>query len=47
MPAQWLTRFTEKVAELRHSDPKVDWSKEQIISGSRRIALWLSELDES
>jgi hypothetical protein len=42
-----LSCYMNKIAELRKSDPKVDWSKEKFIDGLRRIALWLSELDES
>lgn len=47
MPAPQLVRFNEKIIELRKSDPKIDWSEEKIINGERRIALWLSELDEN
>jgi hypothetical protein len=47
MHAQMLIRYTEKIAELRKSDPKIDWSSEKIINGQRRIALWLSELDDN
>jgi hypothetical protein len=47
MEGQLLHRYVEKVAELRKSDPKVDWSGELVIGGERRIALWLSELDDN
>ena len=32
MEAQRLSRFNEKVVELRRTDPQVDWSDVQILS---------------
>ena len=46
MEAQKLVRFSEIVAELRKTDPKIDWSDVKILVGPRRVALWLSEVDE-
>jgi hypothetical protein len=46
MDAQGLVRYAEKVSDLRKSDPKIDWSDVKIIAGSRRVALWLSEVDD-
>jgi hypothetical protein len=47
MPEPMMSRYAEKIVEVRKSDPKVDWSKEKMIDGLRRIALWLSEIDGS
>lgn len=47
MSTQALTRFAEKVADLRKSDSQVDWSDERTLDGLRRVALWLSEVDGS
>jgi hypothetical protein len=47
MAAQKLVRYTEKVAELRRTDPEIDWSDVKILVGPRRVALWLSEIDDS
>ena len=47
MQGQMVNRYSEKIAALRKSDSKVDWADEKIIDGMRRIALWLSELDEN
>jgi hypothetical protein len=33
--------FAEKVAELRKTDPKIDWS-----DSPRRLARWLSEVED-
>ena len=46
MGAEELRRFGEKVAELQQTDPNIDWSDVKVIAGSRRVALWLSEVDE-
>lgn len=41
-----VTRFQEKVAQLRNSDPEVDWNDVTESAGnSRRIARWLSEVE--
>lgn len=45
MDAQKLVRYGEKIAELRKTDPKIDWSGVKIRAGPRRVALWLSEVD--
>jgi hypothetical protein len=46
MDADRVLRFTGKVAELRKTDPIIDWSEVQIRWGSqRRVALWLSEVE--
>jgi hypothetical protein len=37
-------RFTQKVAELRKTDPRMDWSALTKLDGRRRTALRLSEL---
>jgi len=45
MDAQKLVSYTEKIAELRKTHPKIDWSDIKILVGPRRVALWLSEVD--
>jgi hypothetical protein len=46
MDTALLLRFNEKVAELRKTDPIIDWSEVQMRLGSRRrVALWLSEVE--
>ncbi len=46
MDAERLLRFNEKVAELRKTDPIIDWSEVQVRLGAqRRVALWLSEVE--
>jgi hypothetical protein len=46
MDSARATRFLEKVARLRNSDPKVDWNDVTESAGnSRRIARWLSEVE--
>jgi hypothetical protein len=47
MEAQKLVRYNEKIAELRNTNPTVDWSDVKILVGPRRVALWLSEVDYS
>ena len=37
-------RFTKKVAQLRKTDLRIDWSVLTNVNGPRRIALRLSEL---
>jgi hypothetical protein len=45
MEAQKLKRYNEKLAQLRESDPVIDWSDEKImVVGRRRVAHWLSEV---
>jgi hypothetical protein len=39
--SQWLA---ERAAEIRKSDPLIDWSGVKGEIGQRRIALWASEL---
>jgi hypothetical protein len=36
--------FTKKVAELRNTDLRMDWSALTKVNGLRRVALRLSEL---
>ena len=43
--AQKLARYNEKIAELRKTDPRIDWSDVKILVGPRRVALWLSEVN--
>ncbi len=47
MRGQTLERYNEKVAELRKTDPTIDWSDVKFLDGLRRVSLWLSEVDES
>jgi hypothetical protein len=45
MGSQYMKRYTSKVAELRRTDLRVDWSDEIMSSEApRRIALRLAEL---
>jgi hypothetical protein len=48
MDAERLLRHNEKVAELRKTNTIIDWSGVNIFVGPdrRRIALWLSEVDD-
>jgi hypothetical protein len=46
MEAQKLVRYNEKVAELRKTHSKIDWSDVKLSAGTRRrVALWLSEVE--
>ena len=46
MDATKIQRFTQKISELRKSDPQIDWTKIQIrVGNNRRIAHWLSEVE--
>jgi hypothetical protein len=45
MDTQLLRRFDEKVAELRNTDPQVDWSGVRRVGRERHIARWLSEVE--
>jgi hypothetical protein len=42
-----LVRYGEKIAELRKTDPQIDWSDVKILAGRRRVALWLSRHPQS
>lgn len=44
MGALYSRRYTEKVAQLRKSDPRVDWSEINPLDGHRRVALQFSDL---
>jgi hypothetical protein len=44
MGANYIRRYTAKVAELRKMDLRVDWSGVTALDGPRRIALRYSEL---
>ena len=44
MPSEYNRRYTAKVAELRKTDPRIDWSQVTSLDGPRRIALRHSEL---
>src|SRR5262245_37867479 len=44
MEAQKLARYNEKIAELRKTDPQIDWSDVKILRGPHRVVLWLSEV---
>jgi hypothetical protein len=46
MGAQYTKRCTEKVAELRKTDLRVDWSEINPLDGHRRVALQFSDLKE-
>jgi hypothetical protein len=46
MGASYTRRYTAKVAELRKTDLRIDWSKVTALDGPRRIALRHSELVE-
>jgi hypothetical protein len=47
MGAQKLVRYSDKIADLRKTDPKIDWSDVKVVVGQHRVALWLSEVDSS
>jgi hypothetical protein len=42
----YTRRYTAKVAELRKTDLRIDWSEVSALDGPRRIALGHSELIE-
>ena len=46
MGASYTRRYTAKVAELRKTDLRIDWSEVTALDGPRRIALRHSELVE-
>jgi hypothetical protein len=45
MEAPKTLRYTEKVSELRRTDPQIDWSDVKVLIGSRRVAHWYSEVE--
>ena len=47
MSRDYTRRYTAKVAELRKTDLRIDWSEVSALDGPRRIALWHSELLEA
>ncbi len=47
MQGQTLARYSEKIAELRKTDPEIDWSNVKIIDGLRRVLVRLSEIDDN
>jgi hypothetical protein len=46
MGAQYTRRYTAKVAELRKTDLRVDWSGVNPLDGQRRVALQFSDLKD-
>jgi hypothetical protein len=46
MGRDYTRRYTAKVAELRKTDLRIDWSEVSALDGPRRIAIWHSELIE-
>jgi hypothetical protein len=40
-----LAIYDQKVAELRKTNPKIDWSDIKVESDARSIARWLSEVE--
>jgi len=44
MVSEYARRYTAKVAELRKTDLRIDWSEVTVLDGPRRIALRRSEL---
>ena len=46
MGAQYIKRYTDKVAQLRKSDLRIDWSEVKSLDGHRRVALQLSDLND-
>jgi hypothetical protein len=46
MGADYSKRYTEKVAQLRKSDLRIDWSEVKPLDGHRRVALQLSDLSD-
>jgi hypothetical protein len=47
MSRDYTRRYTAKMAELRKTDLRIDWSEVSALDGPRRIALWHSELLEA
>jgi hypothetical protein len=46
MGADYSKRYTEKVAQLRMSDLRIDWSEVKPLDGHRRVALQLADLSD-
>ena len=46
MRVDYSKRYTEKVAQLRKSDLRIDWSEIKPLDGYRRVALQLSDLSD-
>jgi hypothetical protein len=46
MGAQYIKRYTDKVAQLRKSDLRIDWSEVKSLDGHRRVAFQLSDLSD-
>ena len=44
MVSEYARRYTAKVAELRKTDPRIDWAEVMGVDGPRRIALRHTEL---
>jgi hypothetical protein len=44
MGPEYAKRYTAKVAELRHTDLRIEWSEVTSADGPRRVALRHSEL---
>jgi hypothetical protein len=47
MEAKKLVHYSEKIAELRKTNPLIDWSDVNIVTGIHRVALWLSEIEDN
>ena len=47
MDEQGLLRYNEKLVALRKADPLIDWSDVTTFAGRRRVALWLSEVEDT
>ena len=45
MAPHMFVRYNEKIAELRKTDQKIDWSGVKRLAGPRRIARSLSEIE--
>lgn len=46
MGAQYNKRYTEKVAELRKMDLRIDWSEVNPLDGHRPVVLQYSDLKD-
>ena len=40
-----LALYDQKIADLRKTHPKIDWSEVKVVDGSRSIARWLTEVE--
>jgi len=45
MNADCIKLYQQIVAELRKTNPQVDWSEVKMKTGTARVALWSSEVD--